>query len=180
MLDTPSAAGAAVAYRNLSKHAVVLVTLLNVAEWLEELEETGLGRVAVGLAVQHRHVLIAFGENGVVAERADEAQTLEGGVGSVELTRALQLPDGSHGAVVVEVRDSHAVLRQRSGLVAGDHRRRPERLNRLKVLDHDILLRHSFGGERQFLSMIEQDKFRQTSSGRRHTDAMNCNIEKNI
>ena len=48
-----------------------------------------------------------------------------------------------------EMRDGHAVLRQRAGLVGADGRRRAERLDCLEVLHETVLLRHALRSQRQ-------------------------------
>ena len=47
-----------------------------------------------------------------------------------------------------EVRDGHAVLRQRAGLVGADGGRGAERLDRLEVLHEAVLLRHALRRQR--------------------------------
>ena len=49
----------------------------------------------------------------------------------------------------VAVLHGHSILRQCARLVAADRRSGAQRLHRLQVLDHAVLLRQSLGGQRQ-------------------------------
>mmetsp|Transcript_28862 Transcript_28862/g.66686 ORF Transcript_28862/g.66686 Transcript_28862/m.66686 type:complete len:390 (-) Transcript_28862:1432-2601(-) len=140
---------------------------------LEELNQTALTGVSLGHALLDRDglerdlvllVVLGVDEHRPVAEGGALLQLLELGVLNIIESLAVVFRQrdiaGEHLVVVDQMRDRHAVLRERASLVRGNHSHRPKSLHRLRVLDEHVLLEHLISSQLQRNRQRQQQPLR--------------------